>query len=108
MIKGIPMTLGDGREYIVPPLTLGALEDNQEAIEASTDELSATSIRAMIDIAHAALRRNYPELTRGDVRELIDVAIMGDVFTACMDVSGLKRKAMEDAAAGEPTGADQA
>lgn len=101
MLKGIPMTLGDGTEYTIPPLTLGALEDNQEAIANVGQDLSPATVKVMIDIAHAALRRNYPDMTREVVRDLIDVENMGDVFLAVMDVSGLRRKSLEEQPEGE-------
>jgi hypothetical protein len=99
MIPGIPMILGDGKEYTIPPLTLGALEDLQDRID-KVAGLDKESIAAMIDVTHASLRRNYPELTRAEVRELVDVANMQDVFEAAMDASALKRRALEEAAAG--------
>lgn len=98
MIKGITLTLGDGKSYVVPPLTLGALEDNQEALAKGGADLSPESVRAIIDIALAALQRNYPDMTREHVRGLLDVGNMTEVFLAVMDVSGLRRKAQEDAA----------
>lgn len=94
MIKGIQMELGDGQKYVIPPLTLGALEDLQERIE-NVGGLDKESVAAMIDVTLAALKRNYPDMTRETVRELVDVATMGDVFEACMDASGLKRRAIE-------------
>jgi hypothetical protein len=106
MIKGIPHTLGDGKEYVIAPLTLGALEDLQDAISSVGDNLDQATITTMIDVAHASLSRNYPEMTRDEVRELIDIENMGDVFRSCMDVSGLKRRALEIAETGEPKAAN--
>lgn len=107
-IPGISLTLGDGEDYVIAPLTLGALEDHGEALN-SVGELDKASIGTMIDVALASLKRNYPDMTREKVRDLIDVAIMDRVFEACMDVSGLRRKeleaAQEAAVPGEAQGA---
>ena len=98
MIKGIPMTLGDGAEYIIPPLTLGALEDHADDIS-SLDTLDGPqAAKVIVAIVHRALLRNYPKLTIKDVRELIDLDSMQSVFTATMGAAGLKAR---DASAGE-------
>jgi len=94
-IKGIEVVLG-GETFVVPPIALGALEQLQDRIAAfNGDVADARQIATVIDSAHAALRRNYPAITREEVAELIDVSNMADVFEAVMDVSGLKRKALE-------------
>jgi len=94
-IKGIPVELGD-RTLIVPPLALGALEQLQERIATFTGDIrSKEQIATVLDAAHAALKRNYPEVTREDVAEWVDVGNMAEVFEAVMDISGMKRKALE-------------
>lgn len=103
MAKGITLTLGDGKDYILPPLTLGALEDFQDRIAAMSEGgLDKETVATTIDVALASLKRNYPEMTREIVRDLIDLEVMAEVFEAVMDVSGLRRKAL---ASGEATGA---
>ena len=100
-IKGVTVEL-NGTNYVIPPIALGALEQLQERIGAFDGNVQdAKQISTVIDCAHAALRRNYPEMTREQVADLIDIANMGDVFAAVMDVSGLKRKEQEAAQAGE-------
>lgn len=94
MIPGIPMTLGDGKEYVIPPLTLGALEDLQDRID-KVAGVDSASIGTMIDVGLAALKRNYPDITREDVRQLMDLENMEEVFTSALDASGLKRRALE-------------
>lgn len=100
-VKGIPVELG-GEVLIVPPLSLGSLEQLQAGIAGFTgDVFDKAQIALVIDAALAALRRNYPEMTRERVAEFIDVANMPEVFEALMDVSGLKRKSMEAVTPGE-------
>lgn len=100
-VNGTPLIL-NGQEYIVPPLSLGALEQLQDKI-ASVDG-TANDIRqvsAIIDCAHAALKRNYPEMTREQVADLIDIANMNAVFEAVMNVSGMVKKQQASEAATE-------
>lgn len=99
-IKGIPLELG-GETYVVPPMPLGALEAMQDRIQTFAGGLDGASVGTVIDCLHASLKRNYPDMTREAVADLLDVGNMQDVMEAVMDVSGMRRKAMEaDAAAG--------
>ncbi|HNA67279.1 MAG TPA: hypothetical protein PLN96_05125 [Zoogloea sp.] len=91
MIKGITLHLA-GTDYDVPPIALGDLERLQDRIAGFQGGLDKDSVATVIDAAHAALKRNYPEITRETVAGLVDVANMGEVFSAVMDVSGLLRK----------------
>lgn len=100
--KGIAVVMG-GVEYTVPPLALGALEQLQDRVSKFNGDIrDAEQVATVIDAAHSALKRNYPETTRDDVADMIDVGNMAEVFEAVMDVSGLKRKAIEAGEAQEP------
>jgi len=95
-VKGISIELG-GQTYVVPPIALGALEQLQSRIANFNGDVSdMTQVSTVIDAAFAALRRNYPELKRDEVADLIDVANMAEVFEAVMDISGLKRRTVEE------------
>lgn len=97
MIPGVELDFGGGRVYLVPPLSLGALEVLQERLIA-LPTLSATdlvAVRTVIEATHVALRRNYPEITREEVAEMVDVSNMGDVYECLMDVAGVKRKSQQ-------------
>lgn len=94
-VKGIPVELG-GVEHIVPPLSLGALEQLQDRISTVNGDITdSKQVATVIDAAFSSLKRNYPSMTRDEVAEMIDVGNMAEVFEAVMDVSGLKRKALE-------------
>lgn len=100
--KGIAVVMG-GVEYVIPPLALGALEQLQDRIAGFKGDITdGKQVATVIDAAHAALKRNYPEITREDVADLVDVGVMAEVFEAVMDVSGLKRKGLEAGEAQEP------
>lgn len=93
-IKGITLILA-GDKYVIPPLTLGALEDVQERLASYDGSLSKESIATVIDVTLLAVRRNYPDMTRESLRGIIDLENMADVMNAVMDVSGLRRKEIE-------------
>jgi len=96
MIKGVSLELGDGNTYVMPPLSLGALEILQERLNANyAGALDPEYIKAVIDSAHLALQRNYPDITRQQVGNLIGLESMDLVFKAVLDVSGMYRKALE-------------
>lgn len=97
---GIKRNLG-GTDYIIPPLSLGAMEVMQERLEAFQGGTDMASIKVVVDATHAALKRNYPDITRDDVAEVVDLGNMQEVMECVMDVSGLKRKSIESEAVGE-------
>lgn len=94
MIKGVKMELG-GKTYIVPPLSLGAIEMMQDRISNFKGSASMESVGTVIDALHSALSRNYPDITREQVANMVDLGSMQEVMEAVMDVSGLKRKEQE-------------
>lgn len=95
-IKGIPFDFG-GEVLVIPPIALGALETMQDELQSFSGDLSRKSVSTVIDATHAALRRNYPEITRERVADLLDAGNMMEVMQAIMDVSGLHRQQLEDA-----------
>lgn len=96
-IKGIEFPFPDG-PLTVPPLALGDLELLQERLGAlQVGAADATSVATTIDATFAALKRNYPGMTRADVAALLDLENMVDVLECVMDVSGIKRKSLEAA-----------
>lgn len=100
-IKGIEVEMG-GATRTIPPLNLGALSTLQDRLAAFKGGLDPESIQLVLDAAFLALKRNYPDITMEQVADEIDVGNMDEIFKAIMDVSGLRRKAAEGAAAGEP------
>jgi hypothetical protein len=99
LIPGIEFSFGGGRVYTLPPLSLGALERLQGKLAglSSANATDPESIKTVVDAAHAALKRNYPDLTRDDVAELVDIANMHEVISCVMDVAGMRRKAADAA-----------
>ena len=93
--QGISYNFG-GRFLVIPALSLGAMEQLQDRLSAMGDDLSSPEyIGTVIDTVHAALGRNYPDMTRAEIADLIDLENMQEAMQCAMDVSGLKRKAFE-------------
>ncbi len=99
LIPGVEFNFGGGRVYTIPPLSLGALQRLQNKLASFSERtaLDPVSMGVVVEALHAALARNYPDLTEGEVSELVDVSQIGDVMAAVLDVSGLKRKAQAEA-----------
>lgn len=89
-VKGTEIEFADGPR-VVPPLSLASVEALQERLSTYSGTLADVSI--VIDSLHHALKRNYPELTRAEVAELVDMGNMQEVMEAVMNVSGLREKA---------------
>lgn len=100
-----------GQEFEVPPLTFGQLRRLAKEIEIlGSARLSASASPeqqdALMKVIHAALSRNYPDLTVEDMDDLIDMGNVLSVVEAVMSVSGFMRVAdtAQGGAAGPLTG----
>lgn len=96
-VKGIPFAFNNEDVLVIPPIAIGLLEQLQQRItEVDGNATDSRQIATIIDTTHAALLRNYPDMTRDEVGALIDLGNMNDVFACVMDVSGMKRKALAE------------
>ncbi len=108
LLPGIPFDFGAGRVLVVPPLSLTALEKFNAQLSA-LPELAATDPKAIgtiLELAHQTLRRNYPEMSRDEVGDLIDLGNMAELYACLMDVGGLRRRHL--ASSGVPDQGQQA
>ena len=84
-----------GTTYIVPPLSLGALDQLQDRLEKFTGDIrDGSQMATMLDAAHASLKRIYPT-SPAKKSAMVDLENMARVMEAIMDVSGLKRREHE-------------
>lgn len=97
--------------YVVPPLSLGAVKKVAKRIEGFAKLSVEEQMDLTAEIALLALRRNYPEITREQIEDLLDLRNMETVFKAVVDVSGFTAQRVEvgagpgNAAGGtDPTG----
>lgn len=91
MIPGITIEMG-GRQWTVPPLTLGQLRRLMPKIARLAEIGSAigeSEIDMLVDIVAAALARNYPEITAEKLEDLLDLGNAGVVLNAVLSGSGL-------------------
>lgn len=93
-VKGQEITFSNGDILTVPPLSLAAVEKFQDRLEKYSGGLGEVSL--VIDALTSALNRNYPEMTRDQVAELVDISNMQEVMFAVMNVSGLVKKAGDE------------
>jgi hypothetical protein len=75
MIDGIELKLGE-REYIVPPLNLKRVRKLlpilQDVIGKPVNELTEEQIDSLSEVVFQALQRNYPNITKEEVEDIID------------------------------------
>lgn len=86
-----------GKEYIVPGLSLGQMEemtDKIEKLEGIGDKLTKEMVQLISEICHAALSRNYPGLTLEEVKNILDIRNMQSVLEAVLGASGLVKSTL--------------
>lgn len=93
--RGTPLKI-EGTTFIFAPLSLGAIEKLLPALQS----FQPNDVGTVIDVAHKSLKRNYPDITRDDVADLIYMDQLTEVMAAVMNVSGLKNES-GDSEAGE-------
>ena len=92
MIPGVTITMG-GRDWLVPPLTLGQLRRLMPRVRQLTEidaSMSEVQIGVLVEIVAAALQRNYPDATAEMVENLLDLGNAGTVLNAVLTGSGLR------------------
>jgi len=101
--EGETVRLG-GQEYILPSLSTGKARKLWPAIleidKGVTPETMPQKFETMIAIIHAALARNYPELTVDEVGELVDLRRAPDLCLQICRLSGMAIKDPQAPAAG--------
>lgn len=91
MIDGIEVKLGE-KSYIVPPLNFKALKTIQPIIDRignmKASKLTISQMDDVIAVIHAAIQRNYPEVTVGYLEEVVDLGNAGKLLMSIMGASG--------------------
>jgi len=94
LLNGVKVSMS-GQEYILPPLTLGTLKrlgGKLNTLANITTVPNEEQCDVMCEIVHASLTRNYPEVTKETLYEMLDLGNMQVVFQAVLGVSGIKEK----------------
>ena len=92
MIPGMTITMG-GRDWLVPPLTLGQLRRLMPKVRQLTEinaSMGEAQIGVLVEIVSAAMQRNYPDATPDVVENLLDLGNAGTVLSVVLTGSGLK------------------
>lgn len=102
---GAWVRMGD-REWKVAPLNFKALRELSADVQrlASMERgkmPGAEEIAVLARVAHAALKRNYPDVTEDQVAEDLDFGNFGNVLGAVLGASSLTKR--EEPKPGEPT-----
>lgn len=101
---GVWVPMGD-LQYKVAPLNFKALREMAplltvlQGVERGSMP-TAEQIDALVSVAHASIKRNYPDITKAEVADALDFSNFSPVLGAVMGSSGLD-KAKEDLAPGE-------
>ena len=112
MIPGVTIAMG-GRDWLVPPLTLGQLRRLMPKVRQLTEigaSMGEAQIGVLVEIVATALQRNYPDATADMVENLLDLCNASAVLNAVLTGSGLKLRDSrlgEAAAPGANPGASQ-
>jgi len=100
MLPGVTIAMG-GRDWQVPPLTLGQLRRLMPKVRQLTEigaSMGETQITVLVEIVAAAMQRNYPKATAEVVENLLDLGNASAVLNAVLTGSGLK---LSDSRVGE-------
>lgn len=111
--SGIPFWF-DGREYVIPPLSPRQMKELRDVIKKAADtpmnsglDLGDLITERFVPVIHAAMTRNYPELTVEQVTDFIDLDTFGLAYGAAMGrrayEAALKRSQSLDLSVGEAT-----
>lgn len=92
MIPGIAVLMG-GREWTIPPLTLGQLRHLMPKIRQLSEigpQMAEPQIDVLVEIVATALQRNYPDISIQMVENLLDLGNAAPVLHAVLTGSGLR------------------
>ncbi len=91
MFDGTTVKLGE-QNYVLPPLSLKQVKSLKGDIEGLSTEnnLDEHSLDTVVKIVHAALSRNYPSLSVGQLEEWIDLGNVQTLVQIILGQSGFK------------------
>lgn len=92
LLDGVAVQLGR-REFIVPPLNLRAVRKViplLPVLEGKSGE--GSFLDAAVELLALAIQRNYPDITKDEIEELVDLGNLPRLVEAVMAVSGFGPK----------------
>ena len=96
MIDGKPIKIGE-KEYVVPALSFAQVRKSRNLLDKigkipEEQELTEEHLDMMREITHMGLQRNYPDITKEELEEILDLDNIYDVMEAITGASNLKEK----------------
>ena len=92
MLAGVTKKIGD-TDYVIPPLNLRAMRELLPQLKGmGTTEATPEDLAVIAKVVHAALVRNYPDMTVERVEDMLDITNVQEVMTAVLGASGLSPK----------------
>lgn len=92
--KGVPLYL-NGREYIIPSLSLRQVQEFNATLSSPAAAPEAGDITALsallatyVPVIGAALRRNHPEVSDEDLQDWLDLESVGEAIKIVQNASG--------------------
>ena len=90
--EGVPVMIA-GKEWIIPALNLTTIKRLRPQIDSLASiamdmNITDKQIDVFIEIIHSALARNYPEITKENVADMVTFANATPIISAVMGVSG--------------------
>jgi hypothetical protein len=80
--------------YRIPALGFAAIADLQDDVESLRDmggRPSPEHMKVVAKIVHAAMLRNYPEMTVAEVEDMLDLDNYSPVLSAVLSISGFSK-----------------
>lgn len=93
LLDGVTLRVGR-RDYVVPPLNLKGVKRVQALMPQLSNEADPGSIDAAIEILQLAINRNYPDVTREQIEEDVDLGNLWLLVQATLSVAGFGPKTM--------------
>jgi hypothetical protein len=84
------------QDLIVPPLNFTSLQALEAKLKAYGSATPTESMSTLADALRHALARNYRGVPEWLISQSIDLENMADLMKALMDISGLRRKALDE------------
>jgi hypothetical protein len=108
MLDGIVVVIGE-KEYTIPVLNFKSIREMVKLTERMSAAQSIEErLGTMSDIVLNGLKRNYPELTKEEIEEQLDLDNFERICGIVAEQAGLKKKVTESAGTTqtgiEPTG----
>lgn len=91
LIDGALLRIGR-RDYVVPPLNLRGVKRAQALMPLLTTD-GPESVDAALEVIELAVRRNYPDVTREQLEDEVDLGNLNQLVSAVLALAGFVPKA---------------